>query len=193
MRGRRLRTGLALGAAALVLTACAGGQGSGPQSGDTRFVAGDGKMNVFPSAERKPAPAVDGPTLEDGTLSLAAFKGKVVVMNFWASWCAPCRAEAPTLKDVAERTKGQGVEFVGIAFKDDKIQAKAFERSYKITYPSIYDQPGKVALAFQGIMPPAAVPTTLIIDRQGRVAARALGAVKYNDLLNAVNGISGEK
>ncbi|GII93589.1 TlpA family protein disulfide reductase [Sinosporangium siamense] len=193
MTGRAARAlGVAV-AAALVLTACAPGADSGPQAGDTRFVPGDGKMSVFPAAERKPAPEVTGPTLDDGTVSLAALKGKVVVLNFWASWCAPCRAEAPTLKDVAGRTKAAGVEFVGVAFKDDKTRAKAFERSYKIDYPSLFDQPGKIALAFQGVMPPAAIPTTLIIDRQGRVAARALGAVKYNDLLGAVNGVSGEK
>ncbi|GAA4514738.1 MULTISPECIES: TlpA family protein disulfide reductase [Nonomuraea] len=171
---------------AVLVTGCAGSQSGQPQAGDTRFVAGDGKMQVFEAADRKPAPAVEGPTLDGGTASLAAHKGKVVVINFWASWCAPCRAEAPVLKEVAAETKAGGVEFIGVDFKDRKADALAFERTEGTGYPSIYDQPGKVALAFQGTVPPAAIPSTLIIDKQGRIAARALGAVRYTDLKNAV-------
>ncbi|WP_068920760.1 TlpA family protein disulfide reductase [Planobispora rosea] len=184
-------------AAALLVVAatagCAGSQASQPQAGDTRFVAGDGKVTFFAAAERKAAPAVEGPTLTDGTASLAAHRGKVVVINFWASWCAPCRAEAPVLKDIAAKTKADGVEFLGVDFKDRKADALAFERTQQPGYPSIFDQPGKVALAFQGTVPPAAIPATLIIDRQGRIAARALGAVKYTDLFDAVTKVSDEK
>ncbi|MFD2356426.1 TlpA family protein disulfide reductase [Nonomuraea ferruginea] len=78
------------------------------------------------------------------------------------------------------------MEFIGVDFKDRKADALAFERTEGTGYPSIYDQPGKVALAFQGTVPPAAIPSTLIIDKQGRIAARALGAVRYTDLKNAV-------
>lgn len=177
---------------AFALAGCAGSQGGQPQAGDTRFVAGDGKVTLFPAAERKAAPAIEGPTLDGGTASLAAHKGKVVVLNFWASWCNPCRAEAPVLKDIAAKTKGSGVEFIGVDFKDDKARAQAFERTEQTGYPSIFDQPGKVALAFQGTVPPAAIPSTLIIDEQGRVAGRALGAVKYADLMNAVTKVRDE-
>ncbi|GII02260.1 TlpA family protein disulfide reductase [Planobispora takensis] len=183
-------------AAVLALVAvagCAGSPSSQPQAGDTRFVAGDGKVTLFEAGERKTAPAVEGETLDGGTASLGAHKGKVVVINFWASWCAPCRAEAPVLKDIAATTKADGVEFLGVDFKDRKADALAFERSHQSGYPSIFDQPGKVALAFQGTVPPAAIPSTLIIDRQGRIAARALGAVKYSDLLDAVTKVSDEK
>ncbi|WP_336209732.1 TlpA family protein disulfide reductase [Nonomuraea sp. LPB2021202275-12-8] len=176
----------------VLVAGCAGNQSGQPQAGDTRFVAGDGKMQVFAAADRKAAPAIGGPTLEDGTASLAAHKGKVVVINFWASWCGPCRAEAPVLKEVAAKTKGSGVEFIGVDFKDRKADALAFERTEQTGYPSIFDQPGKVALAFQGTVPPAAIPSTLIIDEQGRVAARALGAVKYTDLMNAVTKVRDE-
>ncbi|MFC7645844.1 TlpA family protein disulfide reductase [Streptosporangium lutulentum] len=116
-----------------------------------------------------------------------------MVLNFWASWCAPCRAEAPVLKDIAAKTKADGVEFLGIDFKDRKAEALAFERTQQPGYQSIFDQPGEVALSFQGTVPPAAIPSTLIIDRQGRIAARALGAVKYNDLLDAVTKVGDEK
>jgi thiol-disulfide isomerase/thioredoxin len=177
---------------ALLAAGCAGSQSGQPQAGDTRFVAGDGKMQVFAAADRQPAPAIEGPTLDGGTASLAAHKGKVVVINFWASWCGPCRAEAPVLKEVAAKTKGSGVEFIGVDFKDRKADALAFERTEQSGYPSIFDQPGKVALAFQGTVPPAAIPSTLIIDEQGRIAARALGAVKYTDLMNTVTQVRDE-
>jgi thiol-disulfide isomerase/thioredoxin len=176
---------------AVLVTGCAGDQG-GQQAGDTRFVAGDGKMEVFAADEREPAPAIQGPTLEGATASLAAHKGKVVVLNFWASWCSPCRAEAPVLKEVAAKTKGGGVEFLGVDFKDRQADALAFERTEQTGYPSIFDQPGKIALAFQGTVPPAAIPSTLIIDKQGRVAGRALGAVTYTDLMNAVTKVRDE-
>jgi DsbE subfamily thiol:disulfide oxidoreductase len=191
----RANSAAAAAAAALLLavTGCAGNQGSQPQTGDTRFVAGDGKITLFEAADRKVAPAVEGETLAGDTAALAAHKGKVVVLNFWASWCAPCRAEAPVLKDIAAKTKADGVEFLGIDFKDRKAEALAFERSQGTGYPSIFDQPGKVALSFQGTVPPAAIPSTLIIDRQGRIAARALGAVKYSDLLDAVAKVGDEK
>ncbi|MFF5210272.1 TlpA family protein disulfide reductase [Streptosporangium sp. NPDC000396] len=177
----------------IAVSGCAGNQGSQPQAGDTRFVAGDGKLTLFKAADRKPAPAVEGETLDGSTAALATHKGKVVVLNFWASWCGPCRAEAPVLKDIAAKTKAGGVEFLGIDFKDRKADAQAFERGQQPGYPSIFDQPGKVALSFQGTVPPAAIPSTLIIDRQGRIAARALGAVKYNDLLDTVTKIGDEK
>jgi thiol-disulfide isomerase/thioredoxin len=176
---------------AVLISGCAANQSGQPQAGDTRFVAGDGKMQVFAAAEREPAPAVQGPTLDGGTASLAAHKGKVVVLNFWASWCGPCRAEAPVLKEVAAKTKG-GVQFLGVDFKDRQADALAFERTEQTGYPSIFDQPGKVALAFQGTVPPAAIPSTLIIDKQGRIAARALGAVKYTDLMDTVTKVRDE-
>jgi len=181
---------ISLALLALLIAGCAGtSQGGQPQSGDTRFVAGDGKIEIFAPADRKRAPEVQGTTLTDQPLSLASYQGKVVVLNFWASWCGPCRAEAPVLKDVAAKTKAGGVEFVGVDFKDRKADALAFERTEKSGYPSIFDQPGKVALLFQGTVPPAAIPSTLIIDSKGRIAARALGAVRYTDLMNAVTKV----
>jgi len=178
--------------AGAVLSGCAGGQSTADQSSDTRYVAGDGRVQLFEPAARRQAPAIEGETLEGDRVALADHKGKVVVLNFWASWCAPCRSEAPTLKDVAERTKDRGVTFLGVDFKDRKADALAFQRRFELGYPSIFDQPGKVALAFNGTVPPAAIPTTLVIDRQGRIAARALGEVKHSALLDVVTKISGE-
>lgn len=174
----------------IAVAGCAGTQAAQPQAGDTRFVAGDGKVQVFDAGDRQKAPAVEGPTLDGATTKLGS--GKVYVLNFWASWCAPCRAEAPVLKDIAAKTKGDGVEFVGVNFKDLQASAKAYDRTIQPGYPSIFDKTGKVLLAFQGTVPPAAIPSTLIIDREGRIAARALGAVKYNDLLAAITKINAE-
>ncbi|GAA1269830.1 hypothetical protein Psi02_20050 [Planotetraspora silvatica] len=178
--------------AALAVTAlagCAGGQSSSDPGG-TRFVAGDGKVQVFSAAERHQAPAIEGATIDGTTEKLAT--GKVYVLNFWASWCAPCRAEAPVLKDIAAKTKAAGVQFVGINFKDLQASAQAYDRRVQPGYPSIFDKTGKVLLSFQGTVPPAAIPSTLIIDSQGRIAGRALGAVKYNELLSAITKVSDE-
>jgi thiol-disulfide isomerase/thioredoxin len=180
---------LALGA----LAGCAGGQSADAQAGDTRYVPGDGRVQFFSVPQRKPAPDIQGQTLEGDSTGLAAHKGDVVVLNFWASWCAPCRSEAPTLKDIAATTKASGVHFIGVDFKDRKADALAFQRTQQPGYPSIFDQPGKIALAFQGTVPPAAIPSTLVIDRQGRIAARALGEVTYSDLLSTVTKVSGEQ
>jgi thiol-disulfide isomerase/thioredoxin len=174
------------------LSGCAGGQGSSVGPGDTRFVAGDGRVQFFAAGDRKAAPAIQGETLEGSTTGLAGHKGNVLVMNFWASWCAPCRSEAATLKDIAAKTKARGVQFLGVDFKDHKADALAFQRTQQPGYSSIFDQPGRVALAFQGTVPPAAIPSTLVIDRQGRIAARALGEVKYSDLLDTVTKVSNE-
>lgn len=187
---KRLTALVAAAVAATALAGCAGGQAAQPRSGDTRFVAGDGRVEFFAAAQRHKAPVIEGQTLDGGTATLTA--GKVHVLNFWASWCAPCRAEAPVLKDIAAASKSKGVEFLGVNFKDLKASAQAYDRSIEPGYPSIYDQSGKVLLQFQGTVPPAAIPSTLIIDAQGRIAARALGAVKYDDLLSAVTKVTDE-
>ncbi|MFF4774560.1 TlpA family protein disulfide reductase [Microtetraspora fusca] len=188
------RLSLIAASTALAVTAlagCAGNQQAQPQSGDTRFVPGDGKVQVFDAASRTTAPAVEGTTLDGATEKLG--NGKVYVLNFWASWCAPCRAEGPVLKDIATKTKDKGVQFLGVNFKDQKAAAQAYDRSLQPGYPSIFDQAGRVLLSFQGTVPPAAIPSTLIIDGQGRIAARALGAVKYNDLLAAIDKVTDER
>jgi thiol-disulfide isomerase/thioredoxin len=174
------------------LTGCAGASAvqSGAGSGDSRYVAGNGVSEIV--KDRKPAPAVRGTTLDGKPLALADFTGKIIVVNFWASWCAPCRAEAPTMEKVYEETKPSGVQFVGVDIKDGKDNAQAFLRTYQIGYPSLYDQAGQIALAFRDI-PPNAVPSTLVIDRQGKIAARAIGSVSYSPLRDIVTRLAAEK
>ena len=172
-----------IGAAALLAAGCAGTQASqnGTSGADSRYVAGDGSSQVVKAADRKQAPRVRGTTLDGKSFDLAGLRGKVIVVNFWASWCAPCRGEAPSLEQVYAENKAKGVEFVGVDIKDDTEPAKAFVRKFKVGYPSIIDQNGQVTLAFRDV-PPNAVPSTLILDGQGRIAARVIGATTYTKL-----------
>ena len=160
---------------------------------DQRFVAGDGSIVVVPAAKRRPAPPVRGRLL-DGTAydASASAPDRVLVLNFWASWCAPCRAEAPALERVWRQTRSLGVQFVGVNVKDDRSTAQVFERSRGLSYPSLYDQPGELAARFRGTLPPAAIPSTLVIDRHARVAARGLGRLTGDELALVVRRVAGE-
>lgn len=173
----------AAAAAALcgLLAGCAGTSASenGPDGGDNRFISGDGNVTEYKPAGRKSVQDVGGERLDGKQFKLAELKGKVVVVNFWASWCAPCRGEAPSLQQVYGDNKAKGAEFLGVNFKDSKANAQAFERKFKVTYPSLFDADGQVTLAFREV-PPSAVPSTLVLDRQGRVAARVIGATTYS-------------
>jgi thiol-disulfide isomerase/thioredoxin len=194
VRGAALATALVATAVGLI-SGCAGdtsGPGGAPGN-ESRFVAGDGTTQVIEPPERRPAPEVAGTTLDDRAYRLADHRGKTVVVNFWASWCAPCRAEAPALREVYQRHKGDGVEFLGIAVKDGRAGAKAFLRNIEPGYPSLYDQPGELALAFRDTVPPNAIPSTIIIDRKARVAARVIGPVTHSALERLVGRIAAER
>jgi thiol-disulfide isomerase/thioredoxin len=177
-----------------VLAGCTGSAGTNTNSGVSPQLETVGGLDsgVFPVDTRKPAPALAGTTLEGTPLDLADYRGKVVVLNFWASWCAPCRAEARNLNSVYAQTRASGVEFVGVDIKDDRTAALAFQRSKKVEYPSLFDQAGALLLKFRG-QAPQSPPTTLILDRQGRVAARFLQAVTETQLLIPVQVIAKEK
>jgi thiol-disulfide isomerase/thioredoxin len=172
------------------LTACGAGQDTSADS--SSYYGGGGGDNSQLMKDRKPAPSIKGTTIQGEPLDLASFHGKVVVVNFFQSYCGPCRGEAPTLKKISDETKASGVQFVGVDVKDGKDNAQAFERSFKITYPSLYDRAGQVALTFRNI-PPNAVPSTLVIDRQGNIAARNIGSVSYSGLRDVVTRLAAEK
>jgi thiol-disulfide isomerase/thioredoxin len=174
---------------ALALVGCSATSGSTDDT--TRYVAGDGTTVLLPVAERDAAPVVAGTTLDGAALDLASMRGKVVVVNMWASWCSPCRGEAGTLETVYGETRAKGVEFIGIVSggKDSIDNAKAFARRFDMSYPSMFDADNSLVLAFRGQLPPAAIPTTLVLDRQGRVAARALGAVDRSRLLGMIEPV----
>ena len=140
------------------------------------FIAGNGVATFIPKAERKAAPLVSGPTL-DGS-KFVATSGKVMVLNVWASWCSPCRAEAPALEELSKAHPD--IQFLGVLTRDSLVAARAFKERFGITYPSLTDD--ALLLKFHGQLTPNAIPTTLIIDAQGNVAARISGEVTYSAL-----------
>jgi thiol-disulfide isomerase/thioredoxin len=148
-------------------------------------------LTRVPPDQRKELPSVSGPALgSNQTISTQDYRGKVVVINVWGSWCPPCRKEAPDLQAASVETKDVA-QFVGITSKDyDPAPAEAFVRSFKITYPSIYDPTGKVLLAFAGDLPPSAIPSTMIIDQQGRLAVRVLSEVSKITLVDMINDVA---
>jgi thiol-disulfide isomerase/thioredoxin len=194
---RRGTVGLLLVASFAVLTLGAAGCDGGPIAQDTAqsngqsFVSGTGTSFLKPGARPK-APNVSGTTLSGTHLSLAAYRGSVVVINFWGSWCAPCRAEAPDLAALAAQFRSRGVRFLGIDIQDDPTNAEAFMHTFQISYPSLNDPGDDIALAFRNTVPPAAIPTTLVIDRTGHIAARIVGGATYDALKKLITDVLAE-
>jgi thiol-disulfide isomerase/thioredoxin len=180
---RRLAAVLATAAvAAGVLAGC----GSG--SWEKKCSTNAGVVECSPD-QRPQAREVTGELLDGGSYDVTQDRGKVVVVNFWGSWCAPCRAEADDLQQTYDATKPKGVTFIGVDTRDGKDAAKAFERG-RVTFPSIYDPDGKVALKFD--VTQVSTPSTLILDRQGRIAAGIRGATTIGVLKPVVERIAAE-
>lgn len=192
---------LLIAAVLAALTGVAGCNGADPQSiagqaraGDQKgFVAGDGSVQQIPSATRGAALALTGTTLEGAALNVTEWRGSVVVVNVWGSWCGPCVEEAPQLQKAWAGYQGAGapVRFVGLDFKEGPETALAFTRAYGITYPSLRYDNGAPALGLGGLAP--AVPTTVVLDRKGRAAARVLGATTVSTLTGLVDDVLAER
>lgn len=182
----------ALGAVALLaLAGCSSGSSS--EAAGTSFVAGDGSIVLLDPAERVAAPNLVGPTLDGEQLSSAGLAGDVLVVNVWASWCAPCRSEAPSLERLSKAFADQGVSFIGLNTRDSDTSARSFVERFGITYPNVIDRDGVLQLGFRESLPPRAIPSTVVIDRSGRVAARVLGAVTESSLRGVIEAVAGEK
>ncbi len=177
-----------LAAALLGAAALAGCSSGAPvSSGRQGFVSGNGVISTLPAAERKRPGSVSGETLDGKPLSLSDYRGHVVVVNVWGSWCGPCRAEAPMLAAAARDLAPKGVRFLGINSRNpERAAPKAFVRRYGVPYPSIYDPDGRTLLAFRGTLPANSIPSTVIIDRHGRVAASVLGEITRTTLYDLV-------
>ena len=179
---RRLVAGL-VGTALLAGCTTGGDAVDVNNGGEFRFVAATPSGEVIPEGERGSAPEFSGTLLETGQeLDSGKLAGQVVVLNFWGSWCAPCRVETPEFSEVAADLGDDGVQFVGVNVKESSEQfALAFVERFAISFPSFYDPRGEIALAFRDY-PANAIPSTIILDPAGRVAAVYTGAVAQDDL-----------
>lgn len=194
---KKLTTLLVAGAAviALGLSGCS----SDPlaeqyrEGSNKNYIAGDGSITEITLDNRGDVITFSGTTETGEKVSSADYLGNVLVVNFWYAGCAPCRAEAPDLEQVYNETSPQGVNFLGVNVRDQAATIDSFNKRFGITYPSIIDQDGQAQLGFAAQVPPNAVPTTLILDAQGRVAARILGQLKDPSILSTlITDISAE-
>lgn len=198
MRGRSRPAGWVGGLLALLLavTGCTADANDPTQSGGQQGYPDVGRrLTLVPPEDREaPIPEVTGADLDGtGTLSTRTYAGKVVVINVWGSWCPPCRKEAPDLQSASVETAA-AAQFLGITTKDRQTAApQAFVKEFGVTYPSIYDPDGKTLLAFAGTLPPSAPPSTLVLDREGRLAARVLGPISKTTLVQMVNDVAAGK
>jgi thiol-disulfide isomerase/thioredoxin len=190
---RRRVTAVVVPALLGVLLSGCGSDGRVQPADSAGFVQGSGVVTVVPPEQRQPAPEFAGPLLDGGTFDLAEARGDVVVLNVWGSWCAPCRAEAPALVAVAEATAEDGVRVVGVNTRDTQTAAQAFEDEFAVPYPSVVDADGRLLLAFRETLPPAAIPSTLVVDREGRMAARVVGPITERSLTDLVEQVAAEE
>lgn len=184
-----MRLAATLVAASLLLVGCS----SDPlaeqytEGSNKGYIAGDGTVTEIAESDRGERISFEGTTEAGEEISSSDFDRDVLVVNFWYAACAPCRAEAPDLQELSAEYDGEGAQFIGVNVYDQADTALAFNDTYGITYPSIMDvQDGAVKLAFTGTVPPKAVPTTLVLDKDGRVAARILGQLKDASILGTL-------
>jgi DsbE subfamily thiol:disulfide oxidoreductase len=139
-------------------------------------------------ADDRPAPDFRLPALDgSGEIAMSDFRGDVVVLNFWATWCGPCRREAPGLQSTWEADRDQGVQFLGVNYRDDRAAARAYGREFGITYPSVFDPAGELAFSYELV----GLPTTFIIDRDGRIVYRFVGYIDAAILQDALDDVLG--
>lgn len=195
MRAPRSATPAALVALVVAVVLAVAGCSSSSTDGGFTFSSPNGSSTITyePPSSRGALPAVSGDSLlaPGTTVSTDAYRGRVVVLNIWGSWCGPCRGESPALEQVAQASAGRGVQFVGVDVRDDRDAAADFVRDRGVPYPSIFDPPGRSLLVLRGY-PRNAVPSTIVLDRSHRVAAVFLTAVLATDLQPVVDRVAAE-
>ncbi|WP_309074858.1 TlpA disulfide reductase family protein [Paenarthrobacter sp.] len=194
-RGVLTAGGVLLAGLTMGLSACAQEDSLAKQAkaGDNKnYVAGDGSVTEFAKADRSAPVALKGTLFNGQTVKPEDLLGKVTVLNFWFAACAPCRIEAPQLEALHLDFKDQGVQFFGVNLRDEQATAEAFDKTFNITYPSFNDKDGAVLLSVSGIVPPGAVPTTLVLDKEGKVASRVLGEIEKSTLKALITSAAAE-
>jgi thiol-disulfide isomerase/thioredoxin len=170
-----------LAAVLLVVVLVTGWPGGGGDSGVTTVDGNSGAV-LYSAGHRPAAPAFTGTTLTGSKLSSSAYRGQVVVLNFWGSWCVPCREEASTLAAVAAKYRASGVSFLGVDVRDTTASAQAFVSRFGVGYPSVGDPGSAISADFSAVVPLSSTPTTLVIDRSGHIAGAVFGTVTYSEL-----------
>ena len=160
--------------------------GTEDDSGEFDFTGSTPLGQLIPEAGRRSAPAFSGELLDESAFDSTSLAGQIAVVNFWGSWCAPCRLEMPDFQAVYSNVKDEGVQFLGVDVKDQRQLAQGFVDEIGVSYPSMFDPQGRVAMAFRGF-PANVVPTTILIDRSGRVAAVYVAAVTEDELRTALD------
>ena len=146
----------------------------------------------YPAGHRPLAPDFTATTLTGSPLSFASYRGQVVVVNFWGSWCAPCRSEAPVLAVAAQQYRSAGVSFLGVDVRDTATSALAFTRNFGVSYPSVSDSGSQITLDFTSVVPIAGTPTTLVVDRTGHIAGAVFGTVTHQELADILTSVTGK-
>ncbi|WP_336028610.1 TlpA family protein disulfide reductase [Geodermatophilus sp. FMUSA9-8] len=181
---------------AALLLGCSGGSyagaDAGPELGEFDFTEATPLGQLVPGEARRSAPSFTGELLDGSAFDSASLVGDIVVINFWGSWCTPCRVQTPEFQAVYTEVAERGVQFLGVNVKDQRQLARAFVDTVGATYPSLFDPAGEVALAFRGF-PANVVPTTILLDRSSRVAAVYVAAVPDEDLRAALDGLLAEE
>lgn len=175
----------AMAIAALALAGCS----EQVPTTDPGYQSGDGTVAQYPSGSRGEPITFEGISDQGDTMSSTEFLGSVVVVNFWYAGCAPCRLEAPWLQQISIDYTDQGVAVVGVNLLDDAATARAFAETFDLTYPSLLDTDGQIALQFAGYASPSAVPTTVVLDQQGRPAARIVGLLDESVLRGLIDDV----
>jgi len=184
-----LKSAIVVFATALLISGCSTSSLSAQyeEGSNKGYISADGTVAEWPEAERGAPVDFTGVTEIGETLTASDYRGSVVVLNFWYAGCPPCRAEAPDLQELNEAYAGQKVAFVGVNVRDQAATALSFSEEFGITYPSILDAEDKAAsLALAGRAAPNAVPTTIVLDAEGRPAARILGQISSKSVLNTL-------
>ena len=166
----------------LALVGCSGLSGTGAKG----YISGEGVPVEVKAVDRGAPVELSGADLDGNPIDLADLRGKPVVVNVWASWCPPCRVEQPDLNEAAAEL-GDSVAFIGLNIRDaSEDNARAYVRNYDVPYPSIYSADGSGLLSFPGTLNPRSIPSTVVLDAEGRVAASVNGRIPSTRTLLAL-------